>query len=141
MNLYQTNNIVSGDLYSLIKNRQKYNERCDIPFWEPQTFDKFPGITVSYFDKDYISNVIGRRQLASLDYQTILTIVAQTGSGKTTWLFKTLAPWLLEHKPNKKILYLCNRISLADQIKQIAMKDEINGNLYAGDCCVKDTKD
>lgn len=142
MNLSKFNNIDSGDLYSLIKKRQKDNERCDIPFWEPQTFEnRFPGVTVTYFEKDYISNVIGRRQLARLDYRTILTIVAQTGSGKTTWLFKSLAPWILEQKSNKKILYLCNRISLADQIKQIAMKDEVNGNLYAGDCCVKEKKD
>lgn len=141
MNLYTINNIVSGDLYSAIRKRQKDNSRYDIPFWEPQNFDRFPGVSVTYFDKDYITNVIGRNQLARLDTQTILTIVAQTGSGKTTWLFKTLAPWILEQKPNKKILYLCNRISLADQIKQIAMKDEVNGQLYAGDCCVKEKKD
>lgn len=138
MNLNTKSNIVSGDLYSEIKRRQKAHNRYNIMTWEPQHFDDFPGVTVTYFDKDYISNVIGKNQLWDLDFRTILTIVAQTGSGKTTWIFKTLIPWLLEHKSDQKILYLCSRISLADQIKHIAMKDELNGEIYAGDCCVKD---
>ena len=138
MNLNTKSNIVSGDLYSEIKRRQRDNDLYDIPTWEPQRFDRFPGVTVTYFDKDYISNVIGKNQLSNWDYRTILAIVAQTGSGKTTWIFKTLIPWLLQQKSDKKILYLCSRISLADQIKLIAMKDEINGEIYTGDSCVKD---
>lgn len=94
MDLYKISNVTSGDLYSEMRRHKKELDRYNIQKWKPHTFDRFPGVTVTYFDKDYISNVIGKNQLARLGVKSSLVIIAQTGSGKTTWLFKTLLPWL-----------------------------------------------
>lgn len=138
MDLYKISNVTSGDLYSKMRRHKKDLDRHNIQKWQPCTLDRFPGVTVTYFDKDYISNVIGKNQLARLDFNSILVIIAQTGSGKTTWLFKTLLPWVLNKNPNKKILYLCSRNSLANQIKTIAMKDSLNSEIRVGDYIVKE---
>lgn len=139
-NFNRFTNVVSEDMLTKIKKDQKAREVYRIATWRPQTFDKYPEVTATYFEKDWISNVISQQELSNLDSNTALTIIAQTGSGKTSFIFNKLVPMVINQKSNKKILYLCSRISLANQMKQHTMKNEITGEIKTNDCTVKDFK-
>ena len=63
--------------------------------------------------KQYITNLVGE------DYKNwhgIVVLDAGTNSGKTYFILKTLLPWAYEHR--KRILILCNREALRNQIER-----------------------
>ena len=63
--------------------------------------------------KQYITDLVGE------DYKNwhgIVVLDAGTNSGKTYFILKTLLPWAYEHR--KRILILCNREALRNQIER-----------------------
>lgn len=63
--------------------------------------------------KQYITELVGE------DYKNwhgIVVLDAGTNSGKTYFILKTLLPWAYEHR--KRILILCNREALRNQIER-----------------------
>lgn len=66
--------------------------------------------------KEYIADVV--RDDYKKWYDTKIIFNAGTGTGKTTFIFNVLAPYAKEC--GKKMLYLCNRKPLSEQIKPIA---------------------
>lgn len=96
-------------------------------------------IFVCRHEKDWIANLITIRDVEEMNGQTPCLIASQTGSGKTTFIFKVCL--LLAKKEGKKILYLCSRQALKAQIKEAAMKDIVNSYEKAEKCYVCEMKD
>lgn len=65
---------------------------------------------------NYISEDFTDEYLNKLKNEHFYLIGAECGSGKTTAIFEKLVPYA--EKNNKKVLFLCNRVFLKDQIIQ-----------------------
>lgn len=79
-----------------------------VPEEEPET----AGAEVEQPTKQYMTSMIGD------DYKNwkgIVVFDAGTGSGKTYFILKVLLPWA--HEQSKRILFLCNRDALRNQIE------------------------
>lgn len=96
-------------------------------------------ISVCRFEKDWITNLITVNDLEEINWRTPCMITSQTGSGKTTFIFKVCLA--LAKKERKKILYLCSRKALKSQIKEIAMKDSLNLYEKSDKCYVSEMKE
>lgn len=130
-------NVVPGDIVSILEKEKEFIRKENyIQSCRPRQIDDYPYMKVFFADKGWISDVVSRDSLTSMRPHESLFIAAQTGSGKTTFLFNKCLPIALEE--NKRILYLCSRNALALQIKEIAMKDPINGDIYVGKKQVKE---
>lgn len=129
--------IIKGDILTMIQKEKKWAyKKNHIQTSQAYQIENYPGINVYFADKGWISDVISKNMLAKMKSFESLFISAQTGCGKTTFLFKTCLPIALAE--NKRIIYLCSRNALAQQIKQIAMTDPINGDVYVGKRQVKE---
>lgn len=88
-----------------------------------------------HLDHDYVGNVLTEDFLTShanllINSAQPWLISAQTGTGKSTFILKTLLP--IAMKKGKKILYLVSRKAQKKHMKVEAMRDYMNGNLRAG---------
>lgn len=130
-------NIVSGDLVSIIEQeKERIQKENYIQSCRPTRIEDYPNLEVIFADKGWISDVLSNNSLISMKPNESLFISAQTGSGKTTFLFDKCLPIAL--RENKRILYLCSRNALALQLKEIAMKDPLNSEQYVGKKQVKE---
>ena len=89
-----------------------------------------------HLDHDYVGNVLTEDFLTShanflINSSHPWLISAQTGTGKSTFIIRTLLP--IAMKKGKKILYLVSRKAQKTHMKLEAMRDDVNGNLRAGD--------
>ena len=92
------------------KKKKEADEQLDpiVPEEEPETAGATPQPA-----KQYITDLVGE------DYKNwhgIVVLDAGTNSGKTYFILKTLLPWAYEHR--KRILILCNREALRNQIER-----------------------
>lgn len=92
------------------KKKKDADEQLDpiVPEEEPETAGATPQPA-----KQYITDIVGE------DYKNwhgIVVLDAGTNSGKTYFILKTLLPWAYEHR--KRILILCNREALRNQIER-----------------------
>lgn len=92
------------------KKKKDTDEQLDpiVPEEEPETAGATPQPA-----KQYITDLVGE------DYKNwhgIVVLDAGTNSGKTYFILKTLLPWAYEHR--KRILILCNREALRNQIER-----------------------
>lgn len=92
------------------KKKKVADEQLDpiVPEEEPETAGATPQPA-----KQYITDLVGE------DYKNwhgIVVLDAGTNSGKTYFILKTLLPWAYEHR--KRILILCNREALRNQIER-----------------------
>ena len=92
------------------KKKKEAGEQLDpiVPEEEPETAGATPQPA-----KQYITDLVGE------DYKNwhgIVVLDAGTNSGKTYFILKTLLPWAYEHR--KRILILCNREALRNQIER-----------------------
>lgn len=92
------------------KKKKEADEQIDpiVPEEEPETAGATPQPA-----KQYITDLVGE------DYKNwhgIVVLDAGTNSGKTYFILKTLLPWAYEHR--KRILILCNREALRNQIER-----------------------
>ena len=92
------------------KKKKDADEQLDpiVPEEEPETAGATPQPA-----KQYITDLVGE------DYKNwhgIVVLDAGTNSGKTYFILKTLLPWAYEHR--KRILILCNREALRNQIER-----------------------
>ncbi len=131
-------NIVNGDLWHQIKRRKESLTKNNIISWNPQTFSDYPSVTVDYAEHDWLTNVVGRTRLINMKDGECLFLAAQTGTGKTTLLFKHCLP--IANMRNRKVLFLSSRIALCNKIKRDAMKDVLNGEITIDRRKVKDLK-
>ncbi|MGE7984139.1 DEAD/DEAH box helicase family protein [Solibacillus sp. NPDC093137] len=69
----------------------------------------------------YISEEFTDEYLDKLTHEYFYLIGAECGSGKTTAIFEKLVPYA--EKNNKKVLFLCNRIFLKDQLLEKYLKN------------------
>lgn len=83
---------------------------------KPYSLPSFSKTLCTYCDRGWITDLISQNSLYNLRPETPIFISAQTGSGKTTLIFKECLP--LAQKENKRILYLCSRAALAAQVKK-----------------------
>ncbi len=130
--------VVKMTLWQNITENRKEDEKYDIVNYGSIKLDGYPGIRAIHLDKGWLSDVFSKNMLSRNLSNNAIFIVAQTGSGKTTFVFKKCIPVALQEK--KKVLYLCSRKALCSQIKRIAMKDEVNGELFVGNMQVKNLK-
>lgn len=96
--------------YCLSQKKKETDEQLDpiVPEEEPETAGATPQPA-----KQYITDLVGE------DYKNwhgIVVLDAGTNSGKTYFILKTLLPWAYEHR--KRILILCNREALRNQIER-----------------------
>ncbi|QOV13204.1 DEAD/DEAH box helicase family protein [Viridibacillus arvi] len=63
----------------------------------------------------YVSEYFTEEFMKSLSNEWIYLLGAECGSGKTTAIMKKLVPFA--ERENKRVLYLCNRIALIEQLK------------------------
>lgn len=92
------------------KKKKDADEQLDpiVPEEEPETAGATPQPA-----KQYITDLVGE------DYKNwhgIVVLDAGTNSGKTYFILKTLLPWAYERR--KRILILCNREALRNQIER-----------------------
>ena len=92
------------------KKKKDTDEQLDpiVPEEEPETAGATPQPA-----KQYITDLVGE------DYKNwhgIVVLDAGTNSGKTYFILKTLLPWAYERR--KRILILCNREALRNQIER-----------------------
>lgn len=92
------------------KKKKEADEQLDpiVPEEEPETAGATPQPA-----KQYITDLVGE------DYKNwhgIVVLDAGTNSGKTYFILKTLLPWAYERR--KRILILCNREALRNQIER-----------------------
>ena len=85
-------------------------------------------VSVIRWDKNWVSDIVKEQLVRELKGNTPLFVVSQTGTGKTTFIFENCIP--VAEKEGKKVLYLCNRTALKNQIKKEAMKDPWNNSTY-----------
>ena len=96
------------------KKKKEADEQLDpiVPEEEPETAGATPQPA-----KQYITDLVDE------DYKNwhgIVVLDAGTNSGKTYFILKTLLPWAYEHR--KRILILCNREALRNQIERDAKR-------------------
>ena len=91
------------------------------------------------FEKGWVTDIISREDARNIKPYTPVFVVSQTGTGKTTFLFRNCLPVAIEER--KKVLYISNRVSLTEQMKQRCMEDELNGIQKVDGIQVKDMKD
>lgn len=89
-----------------------------------QRVEDVPDVYAVRYCREWISDIVIQRHVEELTGDTPLFIASQTGTGKTTFIFNNCLP--VATKENKKVLYLCNRVALKDQIKKEAMKNSAN---------------
>lgn len=130
-------NIVRMSLWSRIQETLQQGKRWNIRGW--QAVENRQYLYCYSLDKEWLTDAISSHEIESLRPETPVLIVSQTGTGKTTLLFKHCLPVALRRK--RRILYLCNRISLADQMKERCMKDELNSQQKAGKVLVGGMKE
>lgn len=123
-----------ADIIKRYENMEKYN-MC---FLEPQYVSDYPGVRAIFADKTWISNLISEKAFLELNGQHSMFIASQTGTGKTTFLMDKCLSRAI--KSGMRILYLCNRSSLAMQVKHLALAHEENAELWIGKKQVKDLK-
>ena len=80
-------------------------------------------VRVSRYYYDWVSDIVSEQSVQRMQGNTPLFIASQTGSGKTTFIFENCIP--VAEKEGKKVLYLCNRTALKNQIKKEACKIKI----------------
>ena len=85
-------------------------------------------VSVIRWDKNWVSDIVKELLVRELEGNTPLFVVSQTGTGKTTFIFENCIP--VAEKEGKKVLYLCNRTALKNQMKKEAMKDPRNNSTY-----------
>ncbi|MEE0060557.1 MAG: DEAD/DEAH box helicase [Acutalibacteraceae bacterium] len=127
--------VIKNDLFSCIERNLKEIKNFNTQIWTPQELYDYPGVSVSYLDKAYLSDSINPWDLQDTPANVATFIISQTGTGKTSLIFNKLIP--LSVKEKRKVLYLCNRAALCTQIKKIAMEDEFNANLTVNGVEVK----
>lgn len=127
--------VIKNDLFSCIERNLKEIKNFNTQIWTPQELYDYPGVSVSYLDKAYLSDSINPWELQNVPANVATFIISQTGTGKTSLIFNTLIPLAVKRK--RKVLYLCNRAALCTQIKKIAMEDEFNANLTVNGVEVK----
>lgn len=71
---------------------------------------------------EWVSDIIGEKY-KSWEPGQVVTISAQTGTGKTNFILNCLLPFAVEN--NRKILYLCNRTALVEQIQKELLQNNI----------------
>lgn len=120
--MQQANNVITKTFYEEAKE-EAYKSRDEIALLPVP--DKLYAY-VQRYEKDWITNLISAEDVSSMRCDTPLFLVSQTGTGKTTFMFKTCLR--VAAGENKRVLYLCSRKALASQIKEIAMQDELNKN-------------
>lgn len=108
----------------------KYNW-VDVPDME--------NVSVSRYNKKWVSEIVSERLVQRMQGNTPLFISSQTGSGKTTFIFENCIP--AAEKEGKKVLYLCNRTALKNQIKKEAMKNPWNNSTYVDGIKVAEYKE
>lgn len=131
-------NIFNGDLWHQIKKHKEFLSKNNIVSWDPQTFSDYPNVTVDFANHDWLTNVVGKTRLMDMKDGECLFLAAQTGTGKTTLLFKHCLP--IANMRKRKVLFLSSRIALCNKIKRDAMKDVLNGEISIGRRKVKDLK-
>lgn len=132
-------NATDGQLWNQILERRAAIERSNIQTWEPQTFSSHPQACVQFLRRDWISNVIGKKELRIQDPHRVLVVCAQTGLGKTNMIFKSCIPTAKEL--GKKVLFLSSRSALCKKVKNDAVADELNCEEYVGNYKVKEFKE
>ena len=90
-------------------------------------------------NKKWVSEIVSERLVQRMQGNTPLFISSQTGSGKTTFIFENCIP--AAEKEGKKVLYLCNRTALKNQIKKEAMKNPWNNSTYVDGIKVAEYKE
>ena len=128
--------IIKGDLWSCIKRNKEKLISFNTQTWLPQQIEDYPGVLVSYLDKDFLSDSINPWSLYETPANVATFVVAPTGAGKTSMIYHLLIPQAV--KVNKKVLYLCSRSALCAQQKKVAMENEFNGALKVNGIQVKD---
>ena len=128
-------NIVRKSMYQRIMDEvysplYKYNW-VDVPDME--------NVSVSRYNKKWVSEIVSERLVQRMQGNTPLFISSQTGSGKTTFIFENCIP--AAEKEGKKVLYLCNRTALKNQIKKEAMKNPWNNSTYVDGIKVAEYKE
>ena len=128
-------NIVRKSMYQRIMDEvysplYKY-DWVDVPDME--------NVSVSRCDKKWVSEIVSERLVQRMRGNTPLFISSQTGSGKTTFIFENCIP--VAEKEGKKVLYLCNRTALKNQIKKEAMKNPWNNSTYVDGIKVAEYKE
>lgn len=128
-------NIVRKSMYQRIMDEvysplYKYNW-VDVPDME--------NVSVSRYNKKWVSEIVSERLVQRMQGNTPLFISSQTGSGKTTFIFENCIP--VAEKEGKKVLYLCNRTALKNQIKKEAMKNPWNNSTYVDGIKVAEYKE
>lgn len=96
-------------------------------------------VSVSRCNRKWVSEIVSERFVQRMQGNTPLFIASQTGSGKTTFIFENCIP--VAEKEGKKVLYLCNRTALKNQIKKEAMKDPWNNSTYVDGIKVAEYKE
>lgn len=96
-------------------------------------------VSVSRWYKKWVSDIAKEHIVQGMKGNTPLFIAAQTGSGKTTFIFENCIP--VAEKEGKKVLYLCNRTALKNQIKKEAMKNPRNNSTYVDGIKVAEYKE
>lgn len=90
--------------------------------------DELENVRAIRHDNNWVSEIVEQREVQRMTGETPLFIVSQTGTGKTTFIFDNCLP--VAEKEKKKILYLCNRAALKNQIKKEAIKHPANKTQY-----------
>lgn len=112
-------------------------KQCDenMPIGFEKVID-FPNVDCLFLEHGYIADVLTPQLVHQLligeviGTQKPMLISAQTGTGKTTFIFKTLLP--IARRNHKKILYLVSRKAQKMHIKKDAMRDPDNGKKWGG---------
>jgi hypothetical protein len=116
--------ITKKTLWDKIKESRDYVKSKYTPLQFSTTIQDEYGLTCYYPDKYWISKILTQDTVRKIQPYSSTFICSQTGTGKTTFIFECCLPVAL--KKHKKILYLCNRSALVTQIKDIAIKDDLN---------------
>lgn len=132
-------NVKDGQLWEQILKRREEIKKHNIQSWEMQTFPSHPQAAVQYLTRDWISNVVGKKELRIQDPHQVLVVCAQTGLGKTSMIFQCCLP--IAKELGKKVLFLSSRSALCKKVKNDAMADELNGEEYVGNYKVKEFKE
>ena len=93
-------------------------------------------VSVSRWDKNWVSDIVKEHIVQDMKGNTPLFVASQTGTGKTTFIFERCIP--VAEREGKKVLYLCNRTALKNQIKKEAMKNSRNNSTYVDGIKVAD---
>lgn len=128
---------------NLIKSvREMCDENAPLGFTSLCDFEKADFL---YLDHGYVGEVLTKDFVDQLIAENVLgpdqpvLISAQTGSGKSTFIFKTLLP--IARRNHRKILYLVSRKAQMQHVKRDAIKDSYNGEKRGGTSFRCKTKD